>query len=57
MLRISRIGTMKIELHRQIEGTIKTLTIKKEANQYYAIFTTIQESEIPKVENTKSSRH
>ena len=52
MLRISRIGRMKIELHRQIQGTIKTLTIKKEANQYYAIFTTVQESEIPKIENT-----
>jgi putative transposase len=53
MLRISRIGRMKIELHRQIQGTIKTLTIKKEANQYYAIFTTLQEAEIPKVENIK----
>ncbi len=53
MLRISRIGRMRIELHRQIRGTVKTLTIKKEANQYYAIFTTVQESEIPKVENTK----
>lgn len=51
-LRVSRIGTMKIELHRPIQGTIKTLTIKNEANRYYAIFTTTQETEIPKVENT-----
>lgn len=53
MLRISRIGRMRIELHRQIQGMIKTLNIKKEANRYYAIFTTIQESEIPKIENIK----
>jgi putative transposase len=51
-LRVSRIGTMKIELHRQIEGTIKTLTIKKLAGDYYAIFTAIKEVEIPKVEDT-----
>ena len=29
-LRVSRIGTMRIELHRKIEGTIKTLAIKRE---------------------------
>ena len=39
MLRVSRIGKMKIELHRNIDGKIKTLTIKKEGKNYYAIFT------------------
>ncbi len=50
-LRVSRIGTMKIELHRQVEGTIKTLTIKKEAGNYYAIFTAIKEIEPQKIKD------
>ena len=52
MLRVSRIGRMKIELHKSIEGIIKTLTIKKEAGDYYAIFTTTKETEQQKVEDT-----
>ncbi len=51
-LRVSRIGTMPIETHRKIEDTIKTLSIKKDADKYYAIFTTINEIKIPEVENT-----
>ncbi len=39
MLRVSRIGRMKIKLHRNMDGKIKTLTIKKEGKNYYAIFT------------------
>ena len=52
MLRISRIGRMKIELHRGIEGKIKTLTIKREAGKYYAIFTAIKETEVPNIKDT-----
>ena len=52
-LRVSRIGTMKIELHRKIEGTIKTLSIKREAGNYYAIFTTVKEINPPKIKDTK----
>ncbi len=51
-LRISRIGTMKIEIHRLIEGKIKTLIIKREAGKYYAIFTAIKEIELPKINDT-----
>ena len=51
MLRISRIGRMQIELHRQIEGNIKTLTIKKEGKEYYAIFTAEQVINPPKIED------
>ena len=51
-LRVSRIGTMKIELHRKIEGTIKTLAIKREGRNYYAVFTTINDIKVPDVENT-----
>ena len=52
MLRISRIGRVKIEVHRTIEGIIKIMSIKKEAGKYYAIFTTIQDIKIPKVKDT-----
>jgi putative transposase len=52
MLRMAKIGGVKIELHRPIEGTIKTLTIKKEAGKYYAIFSTTSEMEPPKVKDT-----
>jgi putative transposase len=51
-LRVSRIGTMPIGLHRKIEGTIKTLAIKREGRNYYAVFTTINEIKIPEVKNT-----
>ena len=33
MLRVSGIGRMRIELHRPIEGKVKTLTIKKKAGE------------------------
>ncbi len=52
MLRISRIGRVQIELHRPIEGKIKTMTIKKEAGKYYAVFTAIKNIKIPKVKDT-----
>ena len=51
-LRVSRIGTMPIELHRKREGAIKTLSIKREGKSYYAVFTTITNAKIPKVEDT-----
>lgn len=37
-LRIMRVGFVKIKLSRPIEGTIKTLTIKREAGRWYALF-------------------
>ncbi len=49
MLRVSRIGGMRIELHRPIVGNVKTLTIKREAGQYYAIFSTVNGTEPQKV--------
>jgi putative transposase len=38
-LHLSKIGTVKVILHRAIKGTIKTLTIKRENNHWYAVFT------------------
>jgi putative transposase len=43
-LRVARIGTMRIELHREMEGKIKTMMIKRDAGDYYAVFTTVRES-------------
>jgi putative transposase len=37
-LNLSKIGNIKIIQHRQIEGTIKTCTIKKDIDQWYVSF-------------------
>jgi putative transposase len=52
-LRVSKIsGTMRMEMHRVIDGKIKTMTIKREGKEYYAIFTTTNEVALPKVADT-----
>lgn len=45
-LTLSKIGSIKIRLHREIPGNIKTCTIKKEDNQWYVCFTVETESTI-----------
>jgi putative transposase len=35
---LSKIGTIKIKLHRKMDGKIKTATIKYEAGQWYCVF-------------------
>ena len=37
-LALTNIGHIKIKLHREIEGKIKTLTIKREGTHWYAVF-------------------
>jgi putative transposase len=37
-LHVSKVGAVKIKLHRPIEGRIKTLTLKREAGQWFACF-------------------
>lgn len=37
-LRVSKIGFVKIRLHRPLQGAIKTLTIKREAGRWVALF-------------------
>jgi putative transposase len=37
-LELSKIGKVRIVLHREIKGKQKTCTIKKEGNEYYAVF-------------------
>ncbi len=38
-LKLTKIGTVKLHLHRNMAGTIKTLTIKREGEHFYAVFT------------------
>lgn len=38
-LRLSKIGRVKIKLSRQMVGKIKTLTIKREIDKWFAVFT------------------
>jgi putative transposase len=45
-INLSKIGNIKIAQHKDIEGKIKTCTIKRDVDQWYAIFTV----EIEKIE-------
>jgi putative transposase len=46
-ITLSKIGSIKIKLHRPLEGTIKTCTIKYEAGQWYAVFSCACEAPEP----------
>jgi putative transposase len=46
-LCLSKIGSIKVKCHRQLEGTIKTCTIKHEAGQWYAVFSCEVEPDAP----------
>jgi len=37
-LKLTKIGSVKLHLHRNMQGRIKTLTIKREGEHWYAIF-------------------
>jgi len=37
-LHLSKIGSIKVKLHRKLEGTIKTVTIKREGEHWYVVF-------------------
>ncbi len=45
-LNLSKIGNIRIFQHREIEGTIKTCTIKKDIDQWYAVFTVEIEKQV-----------
>ncbi len=38
VLHLTRIGDIKVKLHRPIEGTVKTCTVKQEDEQWYVTF-------------------
>jgi len=44
-LKLSKIGTLKVALHRPIEGTIKTVTIRRQSGKWYACFSCEVESQ------------
>ncbi len=48
-INLSKIGSINIVLHREIEGTIKTFTIKKDVDHWYVIITTEIDIQIQKV--------
>ncbi|HCI82501.1 MAG TPA: transposase [Ktedonobacter sp.] len=37
-LHLSKLGTCKVKLHRKLQGKIKTVTIKREVDQWYVVF-------------------
>lgn len=37
-LRVTRVGELKLKLHRPVEGAIKTVSIKRESGKWYAVF-------------------
>jgi len=47
LLHLSKIGDIRIKLHRKIEGTIKAVLIKKSGNDWYAIVQTELTPSIP----------
>lgn len=48
-LNLSKIGTIKIKIHRPIIGTLKTCTIKRQSGKWYACFSVeYQNNPLPK---------
>ncbi len=37
-LHLSKIGTAKIRMHRELQGKIKTVTVKREVDQWFVCF-------------------
>jgi putative transposase len=37
-LRVQHVGLIRVKLHRPVEGKIKTVTLKREAGKWYAVF-------------------
>ncbi|HMB15634.1 MAG TPA: transposase [Pelovirga sp.] len=45
-LKLSKIGHLKIRMHREIIGQVKTCTVRKDGNHWYACFSTEYEAQI-----------
>jgi putative transposase len=48
---LSKIGSVKVKLHREIKGTIKTCTIKRAGDCWYVVFACEVETELLPVSN------
>jgi putative transposase len=46
-LILSKIGSIRIIQHREIEGTIKTCTVKKDVDQWYVAFSVEMDDPVP----------
>lgn len=46
-LELSKLGKLRLNLHRPIQGQIKTCTIRKEGNRWFAVFSCILPSPVP----------
>jgi putative transposase len=52
-LKLSKIGNIRIIQHRPIQGKIKTCTIRREAEKWYACFSCEIEAEaLPNIEKS-----
>ncbi|MCS3923232.1 RNA-guided endonuclease InsQ/TnpB family protein [Methanosalsum natronophilum] len=49
-LKLSKIGKIRIVQHREIEGKIKTCTIRKDGKQWYVTFSVVIENNVEPVE-------
>jgi len=47
-VEVSKIGLLKVKLHREMKGMVKTCSIKKTGNQWCIIFTCEQNISVPK---------
>jgi len=55
-MNLSKIGSLKIEYHRDIEGDIKTLTIRRTlTNKWYACFSVEINKELPEKKEIKNT--
>ena len=46
-LTLSKIGTLRLKLHRPVSGKVKTCTIKREGSQWFCVFSVEYEFEMP----------
>ncbi len=55
-LNLSKIGSLRIKLHREIEGNIKTLTIRRTStNKWYACFSVEDNKALPNKKDIKQT--
>ena len=51
-LRVQHVGLIRVKLHRPVEGKIKTVTLKREAGKWYAVFS-CELPDVPVADNGK----
>jgi putative transposase len=51
-LYVQNVGKVRVKLHRPVEGTIKTVTLKREAGKWYAVFSCVL-PDVPVADNGK----